>query len=96
MTFNRICAIIYNMLDYLSNIRFLFYNFNEIKVDLVEYNNYNLAMNDHLLNPVKYFIWRKVALASIVPFIITDIVLNMLSYYQIKTHINFVNTSNIF
>jgi len=96
MTFNRICAIIYNMLDYLSNIRFLFYNFNEIKVDLVEYNNYNLAMNDHLLNPVKYFIWRKVALASIFPFIITDIVLNMLSYYQIKTHINFVNTSNIF
>ena len=78
------------MLDYLSNIRFLFYNFNEIKLDLVEYKNYNLAISDHLLNPVKYFIWRKVALASIVPFIITDIVLNMLSYYQIKTHINFV------
>ena len=86
LNFNGICYLIM-----ITDLLYLFYNFNEIKIPPEQFNNFNLLTQTHLKNPVKFLIWRNLALLIIIPLILSDFIINLCSYYKTYNHIQKTN-----
>ena len=63
----------------------------DILLDYDDNINYDLTGHRlrHMSEIAKYFIWRKYSLCLLIPFLITNIVLNITNFFSIKKNIEY-------
>ena len=71
----------------------IFYNFDDISLKQEDYTKHNLELNFYMKKIVKYLKWRKYVLCLLLPLLLTDFILNIISFTEIQHNINNYNTS---
>ena len=69
-----------------SSLSYYFFVVNDIELEEDDYLEYDIDLESrrkmYLIEPVKYFIWRKSALLCMIPLLILDFSLNIVNYQQ--------------
>ena len=74
----------YKILSFLYKLTFYFSSPTDIELDEEDHRNYDLTGNrlTYMHDLTKYFVWRKYSLYLLIPFLLTNIILNITNYFD--------------
>ena len=86
----------YKILSFLYKLTFYFSSPTDIELDEEDHRNYDLTGNrlTYMHDLTKYFVWRKYSLYLLIPFLLTNIILNITNYFNVKKNIKYYQTYN--
>ena len=86
----------YKILSFLYKLTYYFTSPTDIELDEEDHRNYDLTGNrlTYMHNLTKYFVWRKYSLYLLIPFLLTNIILNITNYFNVKKNIEYYQTYN--
>ena len=86
----------FKIISFLYKLTYYFQPPHDIEIDEQGHRDFNLigARGEKLYDVTKYFIWRKYSLFLIIPFLIANISLNIVSFFNIKNNIKKYQNNN--
>lgn len=86
----------FKIISFLYKLTYYFQPPHNIEIDEQEHRDFNLigTRGEKLYNVTKYFAWRKYSLFLIIPFLITNISLNIVSFFNIRNNIKKYQNDN--
>lgn len=86
----------YKIFSFLYKLTFYFLSPTDIELNEEDHRNYDLTGNrlTYMRDLTKYFVWRKYSLYLLIPFLLTNIILNITNYFNVKKNIEYYQTYN--
>ena len=79
------------LLNFLYKLTYYFSSPSDMELVEEDHHNYDLTGHRliHMQEIAKYFVWRKYSLYLIIPFLLTNIIVNITNYFTIKENIEY-------